>query len=135
MPLAEAVAELDRLPPARRRRPGGYAAARASGSGSSPSCAPPGWTRIRSAVPRTCSAADLRGRHRGLAAGERSGVTESVTGRVRALRDFGGLVFAELQDGCDSIQALLDPRRARGARLDLWRQTVDLGDHVSVRAR
>ena len=132
MPLADAVAELERVSPRsateiRRRSPEHEVRLRKlallRGAGVEPY--PVG-------VPRTCSAAELRGRHCPLAAGEHTGVTESVTGRVRALRDFGGLVFAELQDGRDSIQALLTRDGLGAARLDLWQQAVDLGDHVSV---
>ncbi|MGZ4605401.1 MAG: bifunctional lysylphosphatidylglycerol synthetase/lysine--tRNA ligase LysX [Blastococcus sp.] len=130
--LAEAVEQLDRLPlraatAPRRRSPQHdvrlrkLTVLRAAGEDPYPV-----------AVPRTCSAAGLRTRHGALAAGDRTGATESVTGRVRALRDFGGLVFAELQDGDDRIQALLTRDGLGPARLGLWQQVVDLGDHVSV---
>jgi len=83
-------------------------------------------------VPRTCSVADLRRAHVGIAAGTRTGQHESVTGRVRGIRDFGSLVFAELEDGAAHVQAMLTRDRLGRAPLQLWRRAVDLGDHVSV---
>jgi lysyl-tRNA synthetase class 2 len=83
-------------------------------------------------VPRSCEAAVLRQRHCGLPAGAHTGRSESVTGRVRALRDFGGLVFAELQDGRARIQAMLTHKGLGPDSLMLWQRAVGLGDHVSV---
>jgi lysyl-tRNA synthetase class 2 len=83
-------------------------------------------------VPRTSEASVLRQKHADLSAGSRTGQRESVSGRVRALRDFGGLVFAVLQDGQDHIQAMLTRGGLGSEALTLWQQTVDLGDHVSV---
>jgi lysyl-tRNA synthetase class 2 len=61
-----------------------------------------------------------------------TGQVESVTGRVRALRDFGGLVFAVLEEGSARIQAMLTRDRLDAAALRLWRRAVDVGDQVSV---
>jgi lysyl-tRNA synthetase class 2 len=83
-------------------------------------------------VPRSCAVVELRRRHCALPAGTHTGQSESVTGRVRALRDFGGLVFAELQDGRARIQAMLTRSNLGPGSLRLWRQAVDVGDHVSV---
>ena len=83
-------------------------------------------------VPRSCEVAELRRRHGGLAAGTHTGRSESVTGRVRALRDFGGLVFADLQDGEARIQAMLTRDRLGPDLLRTWQRAVDLGDHVGV---
>ncbi|MFI9011201.1 bifunctional lysylphosphatidylglycerol synthetase/lysine--tRNA ligase LysX [Actinosynnema sp. NPDC053489] len=61
---------------------------------------------------------------------ERLGETVSVTGRVVALRELGGLVFARLRDFTGELQLMLD-----AARVDLtaWKAGVDLGDHVGAR--
>ncbi|MEU4740394.1 bifunctional lysylphosphatidylglycerol synthetase/lysine--tRNA ligase LysX [Actinosynnema sp. NPDC023658] len=61
---------------------------------------------------------------------ERLGETVSVTGRVVALRELGGLVFARVRDFTGELQLMLD-----AARVDLaaWKAGVDLGDHVGVR--
>ena len=48
-----------------------------------------------------------------------------VAGRVMAIRDLGGVCFARLQDGETHLQLILgdDP---------VWREGVDLGDHVGA---
>ncbi|TNC23134.1 bifunctional lysylphosphatidylglycerol synthetase/lysine--tRNA ligase LysX [Amycolatopsis alkalitolerans] len=56
----------------------------------------------------------------------RTGCEVRVAGRVVALRDFGGLVFARLRDSSGELQLML------GAD-ELWRSGVDLGDQVGVR--
>jgi lysyl-tRNA synthetase class 2 len=61
-----------------------------------------------------------------------SGEQVSLTGRVRAVRDFGGLVFAVLQDGPASIQAILDRETLGPESHELFRSAVDVGDHISV---
>ncbi|AEV84163.1 lysyl-tRNA synthetase [Actinoplanes sp. SE50] len=75
-------------------------------------------------VPRTVTLAEART----LPAG--TGV--SVTGRVRALRDLGGVLFAVLQEGDATLQAMLTADRTPDQERLRWRRTVDLGDHVSV---
>ncbi|MCE7000373.1 bifunctional lysylphosphatidylglycerol synthetase/lysine--tRNA ligase LysX [Saccharothrix sp. S26] len=61
---------------------------------------------------------------------ERLGETVSVTGRVVALRELGGLCFARVRDFTGELQLMLD-----AGRVDLaaWKAGVDLGDHVGVR--
>lgn len=58
------------------------------------------------------------------------GETVSVTGRVVALRELGGLVFARLRDFTGELQLMLDASRVD---LGAWKAGVDLGDHVGVR--
>lgn len=59
----------------------------------------------------------------------------SLCGRVRAIRDLGGVTFAVLDDEGARIQVMVtadqSPERARS----LWRRCVDLGDLVSVTGR
>jgi lysyl-tRNA synthetase class 2 len=83
-------------------------------------------------VPRSCEVAALRERFAGLPADARTGHQVSVAGRVRALRDFGGLTFATLQDDQASIQAMISRTELGAAEHRLLRSTVDLGDFVSV---
>lgn len=83
-------------------------------------------------VPRTHAVAELRAAHAGLAPGAGTGQVVSVSGRVRALRSFGGLVFAVLQDGQDRVQAMLDRSLVGPDAARLFHRAVDLGDHVSV---
>ncbi|MEO7261187.1 MAG: bifunctional lysylphosphatidylglycerol synthetase/lysine--tRNA ligase LysX, partial [Jatrophihabitantaceae bacterium] len=83
-------------------------------------------------VPRSCEVADLIERFAGLPADTRTGHLVSVAGRVRALRSFGGLTFAALQDGQATIQAMLTDAGLGADEHRLLRSTVDLGDFVSV---
>ncbi|HST48059.1 bifunctional lysylphosphatidylglycerol synthetase/lysine--tRNA ligase LysX [Jatrophihabitans sp.] len=83
-------------------------------------------------VPRTCEIAGLRERFAGLPPDTRTGELVSVAGRVRALRDFGGLTFATLQDGQATIQALVSRAELGPAEHRLLRSTLDLGDFLSV---
>ena len=84
------------------------------------------------AVPRSCSVGDVRARYPDLGPRAVTGDQVSVCGRVRALRDFGGLVIAVLQDGEDRIQVLVGASAVGVERHRLWRRTVDLGDLLSV---
>ena len=56
----------------------------------------------------------------------------SVVGRVRELRDHGGVAFATLVDGADSLQVLLDATRIGRPCLDHFSEFVDVGDLVRV---
>ena len=131
VPLADAVADLDRRSAAapagpqlsdqeRSRR---AALQLLSASGMDPY--PP-------EVPRTDDVAAVRLKHCGLAPGARTGDLQSLTGRVRAVRDLGGLVFADVQDGRSCIQVMLPRDRVGAERLRLWQHAVGLGDQVSV---
>lgn len=68
------------------------------------------------------------------ASAARSGATDpmSVTGRVRAVRDFGGVLFAVLEEDGHVLQALLSRADVADQGMPLWRRSVDLGDIVSV---
>lgn len=84
-------------------------------------------------VPRTHSLAGVRAAHEGLAAGESSGVTVGVTGRVVFLRNTGKLCFATLQEGDGTrLQVMLSLAEIGQDPLGQWKATVDLGDHVFV---
>jgi lysyl-tRNA synthetase class 2 len=83
-------------------------------------------------VPHTSTLAEVRAAHPGLAPDARTGERVSVTGRVRALRDLGGVLFAVLQDGAVTLQAMLTDDATPAPAGHRWRQTVDLGDHVGV---
>jgi lysyl-tRNA synthetase class 2 len=132
VPLTEAVAELDRSP-RRPTVPEPRLSEQARGRRRTLALlTTAGMDPYPVAVPRTCEAALLRQQHDGLPPGTCTGRVESVAGRVRALRDFGGLVFAELQDGPARLQAMLTRDRLGTAPLQLWKRAVDLGDLVSV---
>jgi len=83
-------------------------------------------------VPRDRDIAEVRRQFCQLPADTRTGVEVSVAGRVRALRDFGGLSFAVLQDGDSRIQAMLSTDCLGADEHRLLRSTLDLGDYLSV---
>ncbi|MFI5952910.1 bifunctional lysylphosphatidylglycerol synthetase/lysine--tRNA ligase LysX [Cryptosporangium sp. NPDC051539] len=83
-------------------------------------------------VPRNATLAEVRAAHDGLAPNHRTGVRVSVTGRVRALRDLGGVSFGVLQDDGVTLQVMLTADGTPQSVRQLWKQTVDLGDHVGV---
>ncbi len=83
-------------------------------------------------VPRSCEVASVLRRFSELSPDARTGQVVSVAGRVRALRDFGGLTFAMLQDGPATIQAMVTTESLGAGEHRLLRSTVDLGDYLSV---
>lgn len=85
------------------------------------------------AVPMTDTIPALRARFAELAAGDETGVTASVAGRVVFSRNTGKLCFASLQSGDGSrIQAMVSLAEVGDESLQAWKEIVDLGDHVSV---
>ncbi|MFE4874594.1 bifunctional lysylphosphatidylglycerol synthetase/lysine--tRNA ligase LysX [Streptomyces sp. NPDC056682] len=64
------------------------------------------------------------------AAGE--GEQATVAGRVMAVRDFGGVVFAVLRDWSGDLQLVLTRAGAGAAVLGRFTQDVDLGDHITA---
>lgn len=83
-------------------------------------------------VARTSTIADVVASAGDLAPGERSGRRVSVTGRIRALRDFGGVTFAVLEENNVRIQAMATRDSTLATVHDHWRRWTDLGDIVSV---
>ncbi len=83
-------------------------------------------------VPRDREIADLVEKFSGLDAGTHTGERVSVCGRVRALRDFGGLTFLVLSDAGARIQVLAESNRLTPGEHRLLRRTVNLGDYLSV---
>ena len=66
------------------------------------------------------------------------GTVVAVAGRVVALRDFGGVVFADLRDWSGLVQVLFEVRSDSAAQPDLtaaFARDVDLGDLVRVEGR
>ncbi|WP_434970484.1 lysine--tRNA ligase [Microbacterium sp. bgisy207] len=84
-------------------------------------------------VPVTATIAEVRERFAHLEAGEETGETVSVAGRVVFSRNTGKLCFAALQAGDGSrIQAMVSLGAVGEESLQRWKELVDLGDHVSV---
>jgi lysyl-tRNA synthetase class 2 len=83
-------------------------------------------------VARSATIAAVRADHPGLGPGERTGRQVAVAGRVRAVRDLGGVTFAVLQGDGAQLQAMLTADETPAAAFGLWKRAVDLGDLVSV---
>ncbi|WP_029144940.1 lysine--tRNA ligase [Microbacterium luticocti] len=84
-------------------------------------------------VPVTDTIPALRERFGDLQAGDETGVTVAVAGRVVFSRNTGKLCFASLQSGDGSrIQAMVSLASVGEVSLARWKELVDLGDHVYV---
>ncbi|MGU3292458.1 bifunctional lysylphosphatidylglycerol synthetase/lysine--tRNA ligase LysX [Williamsia sp. M5A3_1d] len=83
-------------------------------------------------VERTHRVAEICSAHTGLAAGARTGETVSIAGRVRAIRDLGGVEFAVLEDDRARIQIVSDADIATTGEHDRFRRSVDTGDLIAV---
>ena len=85
------------------------------------------------AVPVSTTIPALRERFASLEAGEETGETASVAGRIVFSRNTGKLCFAALQSGDGSrIQAMVSLAEVGEESLQACKELVDLGDHVSV---
>jgi len=84
-------------------------------------------------LPITDTIPGLRGRFGDLEPGAETGVLAGVAGRVVFSRNTGKLCFASLQAGDGSrIQAMVSLAAVGEESLQLWKELVDLGDHVFV---
>ncbi len=83
-------------------------------------------------VPRTDTLAAVRTAHQGLPADGRTGVVVSVTGRIRAIRDYGGVTFTVLEEDGQRLQVIADRAGSPADARSTWRIDTDLGDLVSV---
>ncbi|CAB4893906.1 MAG: lysine--tRNA ligase [Actinobacteria bacterium] len=84
-------------------------------------------------VPVTETIPAVRERFGGLEADATTGVTVGVAGRVVHLRNTGKLCFASLQSGDGSrLQAMVSLAEVGDESLELWKELVDLGDHLFV---
>ena len=131
VPFERAVAEMAQEVLARRRPPRLSDQQRAR-HGKAAALELAGLSPYPQSVPRSDAVAQVRAAHPGLPPDSYTGRMVSVTGRVRAVRDFGGLVFAVIQEGDSTLQVMLTRHRTGGAELGLWQGTVDLGDQLSV---
>ncbi|MET0933452.1 MAG: lysine--tRNA ligase [Mycetocola sp.] len=84
-------------------------------------------------VPITTTIPAVRERYGSLEADETSGDVVGLAGRIVFLRNTGKLCFASLQSGDGSrIQAMVSLAEVGGESLALWKELVDLGDHLFV---
>ena len=85
------------------------------------------------ALPITDTIPAVRARYGDLEADATTGVTVGLAGRIVHLRNTGKLCFASLQSGDGSrIQAMVSLAEVGEENLELWKELVDLGDHVFV---
>lgn len=80
-------------------------------------------------VPRDMSLGDVRG---GFAEREGDGNTYAIAGRVMAIRGAGAIMFVVLQDGADQFQAVFKKDSMDEDTMQLFKDTIDIGDFVSV---
>lgn len=80
----------------------------------------------------TDACAALRARAEATAPAEPADQTGTVAGRVMAVRDHGGVVFADLRDWSGDLQVVLEAGRAGQDVLASFRRLVRAGDQVAV---
>ncbi|AKU15961.1 lysine--tRNA ligase [Luteipulveratus mongoliensis] len=83
-------------------------------------------------VRRTHRVAELREAYDGLTPSRRTPTRVSVAGRVRAIRDLGGVSFVVLDDEGARIQAMTTADETPQGVRRAWDQVIDLGDLISV---
>jgi len=84
-------------------------------------------------VPITTTIPAVRAKYPDLEVDAATGDTVGIAGRVVHLRNTGKLCFASLQSGDGSrIQAMVSLAEVGEESLDLWKELVDLGDHLFV---
>ena len=84
-------------------------------------------------LPITDTIPAVRERFGELGLDESTGITVALAGRVVHLRNTGKLCFASLQSGDGSrIQAMVSLAVVGEESLTLWKEIVDLGDHLFV---
>src|SRR3990167_3757768 len=60
-----------------------------------------------------------------------SGKAVYLAGRITSLRDQGGLLFIDIDDGSASIQVFVNKKEVK--QFSLWKETLDSGDFIGVR--
>ncbi|TWE11843.1 bifunctional lysylphosphatidylglycerol synthetase/lysine--tRNA ligase LysX [Rudaeicoccus suwonensis] len=84
------------------------------------------------AVPRSDRVRDILPAYSTMQPDQVSEHVVAIAGRIRAVRDLGGVTFAVLDDEGAFIQIMVTKSDSPDAERCLWRKTVDLGDLVSV---
>ncbi len=85
-------------------------------------------------LPITHTIEAVRAHYPNLEADIATGDEVAVAGRIMFLRNTGKLCFATLQAGTgERIQAMISLDKVGEESLELWKELVDLGDHVFVR--
>ena len=85
-------------------------------------------------LPITHTIESVRAHYPNLEADIATGEEVSVAGRIMFLRNTGKLCFATVQAGTgERIQAMISLDKVGEESLELWKELVDLGDHIFVR--
>ncbi|MBU3925693.1 lysine--tRNA ligase [Patescibacteria group bacterium] len=56
-----------------------------------------------------------------------------ITGRIMAIREHGGSIFFDINDGSDQMQAYIKKDEIGDDQFSLFKETVDLGDFVELK--
>ncbi|MFE3588677.1 bifunctional lysylphosphatidylglycerol synthetase/lysine--tRNA ligase LysX [Streptomyces niveus] len=83
-------------------------------------------------APPTDTLAAIRAAHPAGAPGSRSGAHATVAGRVMAVRDFGGILFAVLRDWSGDLQLALTRDGGASPPLERFAADIDLGDQLTA---
>lgn len=83
-------------------------------------------------APRTDTLAEIRAAHPVTEPGTRTGRQATVAGRVMAVRDLGGVVFAVLRDWSGDLQLALTRDGTGHDVLKGFTSDIDLGDHITA---
>jgi lysyl-tRNA synthetase class 2 len=81
---------------------------------------------------RTERIAAVRAAYPDLAPDTHTGARVSIAGRLVAVRDHGGLCFADLQAFDARLQVMLTAHDTGPESIDRWKDVVDLGDQIAV---
>ena len=84
---------------------------------------------------RSHDIAAVRAGHEGLGADELTDKSVSVTGRVRTIRDFGGLTFVTLEENRQRLQVISSAEGVERSAYNEFRRDIDLGDLIGVTGR
>ena len=85
-------------------------------------------------LPITHTIESVRAHYPNLEADIATGEEVSVAGRIMFLRNTGKLCFATVQAGTgERLQAMISLDKVGEESLELWKELVDLGDHIFVR--
>jgi lysyl-tRNA synthetase class 2 len=55
----------------------------------------------------------------------------SLVGRIRAIRDQGGVVFLDVSDGNGTIQCVFNKKELK--KFEFWKSNLDIGDFIEIR--
>ncbi|UNM12699.1 bifunctional lysylphosphatidylglycerol synthetase/lysine--tRNA ligase LysX [Streptomyces formicae] len=83
-------------------------------------------------APPSGTHAAVRAAHPSLPPGARTGERTTVAGRVMAVRDFGGVVFAVLRDWSGDLQIAFTRTESGPGTLRSFTADADLGDHITA---